>query len=375
MILKNGMSLEQFEDEMQVRVVKYGPKSRPTKQALHFAKQQADPSFFQIATDKINAQIQFLRETYGPSRIEQFLIALRSCFPREVLVTVCLLLSAIIGYDLLSGHFVSKTPKHQSQVPFDVDELSRRMSVELKENAPFNREDLLAITSNLSTEVGKQMAGADWQAMLEQRMQSAIDDAGLPESTVNSVLERVDQIDVNEVVAEKLELAIASVGIQDMVAKKVEGALHSQRISELLRVEVSKVVTHEIARLETKTQDEFDRRISQLAERIEEMVSRKLTSFSDELSKMNATSQAVSVRLAEERLATTKKELQQKPTEQFEVDTKEIDVALARLLKAHDAMPERLQAELVDFVRSTDFSNVVNESAVRTAANATEPAD
>lgn len=370
MILYEDMTLDQFEDEMQLRVVKFGPKSRAAREALQFARLQSDPNFFRVASDKINAQTQFLRETYGPSKLETFYLAARPFFPKEVVMTVLLLSASIIGYDLIRTALAPANPN--AIAPLDIDELSRRMSVEIRENATLSRRDLDAIKSDLSTGVGQQLESADWRSLLEAKMQSAFEGSGLAESTVNSVVSNVEKIDINELVAKKVQQAIASVSISDLVAQQLEQSLQSPKVSELLQAEVSKVVTAELARQESKMQESFDHRIVQLTDRLAEMVDKKLAAFSEELTKANAQTREAAAnsasKLVEGRLASFETELKKNADQRFAERAEAIDATLNKLQTEHAQLPGQLKSQFNDFLSSEEFSSVVAKSILRSLA-------
>lgn len=371
MILNRNMTLEQFEEEMQVRVVKYGHKSKAAKEALRFAKQQADPGFFQIAADKVNAQKQFLSETYGPSKFELLCQTLRPFFPKEVVMTVLLLSSAIIGYDFVRDAIQVKEPTNKFP-SLDIDELSRRMSLEIKENSTLNRKKMDDIKSELQTDVSDQMASTDWRSLVESKMKTAFDESKIAKSTVDSVVATVEKIDINQLVLRKIEDAIAKASIDEMVVRKLGQVLSSKRVDGLLQTEVAKVVNTELARQETKLQQSFDNRIVQLTEQLAELVDKRLSSFTTELAKSNENTRKAAVKSAAEqaevRMKKIKNEIEQTANAQFAVKAQAIENVLDGLQADQKELPKQLQSQINEFVRSDEFSSVMAKSILRSLA-------
>ena len=146
MKLTSELSLEQFREEMQHRVVRYPLRSRPVKEAVRFAKGHEDPAFYRIASDKIHAQRQFQRELHGPSRLERLVDFFTLGSLKEVVVTLLLVAAGVVGLDVAQR--VMSDPDQEMMAKMDVDALAARLGLALEtsrfsevEAAPHGKDD------------------------------------------------------------------------------------------------------------------------------------------------------------------------------------------------------------------------------------------
>ncbi|WP_040769310.1 hypothetical protein [Novipirellula maiorica] len=133
MKITSELSLEEFREEMQHRVVKYPLNSRPVKEALRFAKTHEDPAFYRIASDKIHAQRQFQRELYGPGRLERLVDFFAFGSLKEVVVTLLLVGSGVVGLDV-AKRTMRGDPDEEIYAHMDVNALADRLGLALGTN-------------------------------------------------------------------------------------------------------------------------------------------------------------------------------------------------------------------------------------------------
>lgn len=131
MSLSPEMTLEQFCDEMQHRVVRHPVGSRAVREAMQFARQQQNPEYYRIAADKIHAQRQFQREMFGPSRLERILEFFSMGSLREIGVTVALIVAGVSGVEVARRWF-AVPPEQEAILKMDVDELADRLGLLLE---------------------------------------------------------------------------------------------------------------------------------------------------------------------------------------------------------------------------------------------------
>ena len=128
MKLEKDISLEDFRDEMQHRVVKYPLRSRPVKEGLRFAKLQSDAAFHRIATDKIHAQKQFQRELNGPGKVERLVDFLMLGSLRELFVMMLLVVVGIAGVEAVKSFYAAV---NEPEPAVDIDELAKKLNLEI----------------------------------------------------------------------------------------------------------------------------------------------------------------------------------------------------------------------------------------------------
>jgi hypothetical protein len=132
MSLSPEMSLEQFCDEMQHRVVRHPIGSRVVREAVQFARQQKNTEFYRIAADKVHAQRQFQREMFGPTRLERILEFCSMGSLREIGITVALIVAGVSGVEVARRSF-AVPPEHEAISRMDVDELADRLGLLINE--------------------------------------------------------------------------------------------------------------------------------------------------------------------------------------------------------------------------------------------------
>ena len=133
MKLTGQVTIEDFRQEMQHRVVRYPLNSRPVKEAVRFAKRHQDPAFYRIASDKVHAQRQFQRELNGPSRTERLVDFFTLGSLREVVVTLLLVGVGVLGLDL-SKRAMQGDPDTELYSNMDVDALANRLGLVIEES-------------------------------------------------------------------------------------------------------------------------------------------------------------------------------------------------------------------------------------------------
>lgn len=125
--ISDEMTLNQFRDEMQHRVVKYGSRSRAVKEAVRFARRQKDPEFYRVAMDKVHAQEQYRREVEGPSRWERIMDFLNMGSLREVIVVLMLVGVTCASIEMFRG----SSRGSDAQAAVDIDRLASRLGFDL----------------------------------------------------------------------------------------------------------------------------------------------------------------------------------------------------------------------------------------------------
>ena len=131
MKLANDISLAQFCEEMQYRVVKFPLNSLVVREALQFAKKHPNPELFRIATNKVLAQRQFQRELYGPGWLERVFDYLALGSLREVVTTLLLVGLTVVGIEAVKAAVAPPTLPAAVE-HMDVDELARRLGLALE---------------------------------------------------------------------------------------------------------------------------------------------------------------------------------------------------------------------------------------------------
>ena len=131
MELNKDTTIDQFRDEMQRRIVKYHPSSRPVREAVRFARRHEDPAYYRIAVDKVTAQKQYRREVFGPSRLEKALDLLNFGAPREVIVTLLLIVVGVACVEALK--YFSSPPEGPVYSELDIDALADRLGIRIDE--------------------------------------------------------------------------------------------------------------------------------------------------------------------------------------------------------------------------------------------------
>lgn len=140
MTLDNDITLQQFREEMQHRVVKFPLNSRPVKDAMRFARQHTDPAFYRVAADKVHAQRQFRRELYGPSRWERVVDFVSLGSLREVILTLMLVGGGVASLET-GRYLLHADPDAALYANMDVDELATRLGIALEQQTEQTERD------------------------------------------------------------------------------------------------------------------------------------------------------------------------------------------------------------------------------------------
>ncbi|MFC1597129.1 hypothetical protein ACFL5Q_04210 [Planctomycetota bacterium] len=281
MSLDNNISRETFRDEMQHRVVKHGPRSKPVREAIGFARRHEDPEFYHIAMEKTNAQKQYLRETYGPTPLERVVDFIRLGSPREILVTLILVFLVLFVFDSTES-WMSDGPV-QAFDELDVDVLAERMGLYMRDEAAGPAPELL--DQQLSDRLGESIDKANIDQLLAGKVQAAMEESGIDELAVTQLAARLSSTDLEKLLTRKIEQALDGPGMAQFVVKEVQEQLQTANLQEVLLARLKDALAG--ADLDQKISDQIDRRLAefdgQMAQRMESVNERVLASVDQAL--------------------------------------------------------------------------------------------
>ncbi|MBX7167959.1 MAG: hypothetical protein K1X74_16615 [Pirellulales bacterium] len=130
MILNKKTTFAEFCEEMQLRVVKHGPGSRPVHQALRFARGHADPRFLRVAMEKIQAQRHYRLETEGPTRWERIVSTLGLASAAEAAVALGIVILGCGAVEMARGWVPRRT--EDALASKEIDRLAEKLGVQVR---------------------------------------------------------------------------------------------------------------------------------------------------------------------------------------------------------------------------------------------------
>ena len=363
MILNRNMPLDQFEEEMQVRVVRYGPRAKATKEALRFAEHHSDPAYQQIARDKIEAQEQFLSETYGPPPIEKIKSALAPFLPREVLVTVAMIATAVIGYDFVRTTFWATPDASLQQI--DIDELTRQVSAR-------NREDMSSYRLNLQSDLNTHVSKTDWRSLIHNQIDDAFKDKKIQESTLGTLSESLNKLDVEDQIALKIEDAIQKSDIKKQIAGQIVDCFKSEEFASALNKEVSNAVDAELTNQSGRLVKLFDEKLKEHSATVTEVISQELKALSLEIESVKNDVQDEAIAAVTEktdvRLDSIREELEKLAVEQLLKNKNSVEAVLDKIQSDQEQIPGMIESDLRKLASSDEFWSLGAKSILRSLA-------
>lgn len=144
-----NISVDEFREEMQHRVVRYPLRSLAVRRALCFARKHSNPEYYRIASNKVHTQRQFLRELNGPGLFEKLFDYFSLGSLREIVVTLMLVGLAVLGIDA-GRKFLNTNDRKSSFEQMDVDQLAKRLGILLEDSATVVRPVHRQMTSTSS---------------------------------------------------------------------------------------------------------------------------------------------------------------------------------------------------------------------------------
>lgn len=275
MKLDNDMSLAEFRDEMQHRVVKYPLRSKAVREAVRFARRNPDTDFYRVAIDKIDAQKQFHHRRYGPSwpqRVADFL----GGTPREAAVPLLVVVVALLGMRLTG---VWRSDEAEMVANIDVDRLAERMGFYIDERQQQDAEEtsrrLQQLDTQVSDKIDRGISEADIDEVLAGKFSSVIN-----QTRFDEVLgERLDQTNLEKIVSDKLSDVLDQPTLKQLVADRVDQHVTAAGIKERV------IAEFDAALKETKLKERIAAQIDSGLAEFDEQLNKRMSQLNVDLAK------------------------------------------------------------------------------------------
>jgi hypothetical protein len=264
MKLTDTISIDEFREEMQHRVVKYPLSSRQVREGMRFAKQHSNPEFFRVALDKVDAQKEFQHERDGLSRLDRLLSVLGG-LPREVAVTLFFVVVVLVSLHY-SGSWLMAEPNPDAQV--DVERLAQRMGFYIKEqHASSTARPLADLDREVSDKIDKGIADANLDDTLTGKLSAVIEQSRFEEVAATKLGERLQQTNLEAVVLEQLGKVLDQPTLKQLVADRVDRHITSAGIKQRVLAEFDAALdetrlTERVAALIDARLKEFDQELA-----------------------------------------------------------------------------------------------------------------
>jgi hypothetical protein len=272
------MSLDDFRDEMQHRVVKYSLRSKEIREAVRFARQNEDANFYRVALDKIDAQKQFSHEQDGPSRMQCVLDFLGGT-PRDISLTMIVVLILLAGWKFVDGRIA------EQNVPgdLDIDRLAERMGFYVQnrkaQDAAPQPHDFAELERQVSDKIDRGITEADVDEVLTSKFSSVIEKARWDEVAAAKLGERLEQTDLEKVVADGLNKALEHPALKQMVIERVDQHVTAAGIKQRV------IAEFDAALRETKLNERISTQIDARLAELDQQISNRMSQFNDDLTK------------------------------------------------------------------------------------------
>lgn len=147
MKIDSQISLVDFCNEMQHRVVRYSLRSIAVRSAVRFAKNHENPEFYRVAMNKVHAQRLFQRELNGPGMFDKLFDYFSVESLREIVAMLLLVGLTVLGLDK-GRKFINGFDRKVPYENMDVDQIAKRLGIQLEDSGaatrPASRTLLLA---------------------------------------------------------------------------------------------------------------------------------------------------------------------------------------------------------------------------------------
>jgi hypothetical protein len=279
MNLTPDMTLDDFRDEMQHRVVKYSLRSKQNREAMRFARRHRNRDFYRVAIDKYNARKQYEHELYGPSRLDR-LFDLLNGTPRDVALTLLMVVVVLVSLHF-GGSWLMAEPDLGETI--DVDRLAKRMGFYISERhaASPSAPRLDELEQQVSAKIDQGIDKANIDQALAGKFSLAMDRARFDEVAAAKVGERLAKADLEKIVAERLTQVLDQPTLKQLVINRVDQHIAAAGIKERVLSEFDAALTQtkldeRIATLANSRLTEFDQALAQRVKELNEIVSAEL---------------------------------------------------------------------------------------------------